>query len=260
MRTYWHIFVWILLLPLPSQSEPSTATTPDQPLIISTDEWPGITNKDGSGFIFELLRTIYEPLGIKLSQQFMPWKRTLHEVAIGNADIALGVWRKADGKSAKGLWTSDYPLMEEHVHAVFLASKVLHWQGQKSLLGQDVAIIRGFDTELPYLKTSMKIYYVNDYDQALRMLIAERVSFVMGEQLLTKVIMPKYVKKGHKISQQRIYSHLSYVAFSPNERGKHFLQLYTKRMTQLLASGELQSFYRKWGWEMPPMPPLAHTR
>ncbi len=254
MRINWHILVWILLLPLPSQSEPSPPSS--QQVIISTDEWPGLTNRDGSGLIFELLRTIYEPAGIKLAHQFTPWKRTLHEVAAGNADITPGVYRDEDKEETMGLLISDHPLIEEHVHAVFLSSRVQHWQGQKSLTGQEVAIIRGFYSDVPYLKTEIKPYYVNDYDQALRMLMAGRVQFVVGEQLLTNTFMPKYHQEGYELSQKRIYSRFSYVAFSPTERGKQFLQIYTKRMTQLLASGELQALYRKWGWEMPSMPPL----
>jgi polar amino acid transport system substrate-binding protein len=251
MRINWHILVWVLLLSLTSQSEPSSP--PYQQVIIGADEWPEMTNKDGTGFIFELLRTIYEPLDIKLSNQFMPWKRTLHQVAVGKADITLGVHRDALREEERRLLISDYPLIEEHVSVVFLASKVQHWRGQQSLTGEIVAVIRGFDIEM-YLKPKITPYYVNDYDQALRMLIAGRVTFVAGEQLLTDVLMPKYIKKDYELSQQRIFSRLSYVALAPNERGKQFLQLYTERMAQLLVSGELQAIYRKWGWEVPPMP------
>jgi polar amino acid transport system substrate-binding protein len=252
MRINWHILVWILLLPLPSQSEPSPP--PYREVIISTDEWPDLTNKDGTGFIFDLLRAIYEPAGIILSHEFMPWKRTIHEVAAGKADIAIGVYKSDKAsKTEVALLKSIYPIIEERIEAVSLHEAAKNWQGQQSLADSKVAIVRGFDHH-KLLEIKVKPYYVNDYDQALRMLLAERVKFVLGEQLLTYTILPKYLKEGHELSRNIVFSLPNYMAFTPSEGGRQLLKLYEQRIGQMQKSGELHAIYRKWGLEMPPMP------
>src|SRR5690554_5285993 len=43
-------------------------------------EWEGFTNKDGSGLYWELLRAIYEPVGITVKTANVPWNRAMKMV------------------------------------------------------------------------------------------------------------------------------------------------------------------------------------
>nr|WP_255568461.1 transporter substrate-binding domain-containing protein [Aestuariicella albida] len=149
--------------------------------------------------------------------------------------------------------TSDYPLAEERVEVVYRPTRVRSWHGQQSLMGAGVAVVRGFGLEM-HLEVEIKPFYVNDYDQALRVLLAGRVKFVLGEQLLTGKILLKYLEDGHKLSRQLVYFRLNYVGFVRSERGGQLLKLYEERMAKLLSGGELHAIYRKWERKMPPMP------
>jgi ABC-type amino acid transport substrate-binding protein len=119
-----------------------------------------------------------------------------------------------------------------------------------SLKDAEVALIRGYDFD-KYLSVKTKAYYVNDYEQALRMLLAERVMFVIGEQLLTETYLPKYLKKDHNLSRQRIFTSNSYTGFTPSERGEQLLKIYDRGIENLLANGELQNIYLKWDLKIP---------
>jgi hypothetical protein len=44
-------------------------------IFIVTPEWDGQTNKDGTGLFFDIVRSVYEPEGIKMKFEIVPWKR-----------------------------------------------------------------------------------------------------------------------------------------------------------------------------------------
>jgi polar amino acid transport system substrate-binding protein len=250
MKNFWCHFIGIFLISIDVHSEPYPESSIRQPIIISVEEWPGYANKDGSGFIFDLLNAVYKPNGIKLSYHFMPFKRTLHEVAAGKADIAFGIYQDSTGKAESQLLRSFRPFFEEQVEAIYLTKRVQKWHGIKNLKDTEIALIRGYNYD-KYLSVKIKAYYVSDYKQALHMLLAERVSFVIGEQLLTETYLPKYLKEGHSLSRQMVFNRHNYTGFTPSERGKQLLKLYDKGIEDILISGELHNIYHKWVVKIP---------
>jgi polar amino acid transport system substrate-binding protein len=250
MHSFWCTFTCLFLLSLSVHSEPYPESNIRQPIIISVEEWPGYANRDGSGFIFDLLKAVYKPSGLKLSYQFIPYKRTLHKVAEGSADIAFGIYQDSTDETKRQLLISYHPFLEEQVEAIYLTKRIQSWRGTNSLKDTEVALIRGYDYD-QYLGVKIKAYYVNDYKQALHMLLAERVSFVIGEQLLTETYLPKYLKEGHSLSRQRVFNRHNYTGFTPSERGKQLLKLYDKGIEDILISGELHNIYHKWNVKIP---------
>jgi polar amino acid transport system substrate-binding protein len=81
-----------LLLATLSFSFLFSATARSQELTVQADRWCPYNCEPGTatpGYVIELLQAIFEPKGIKIRYEVVPWDRTLIQARDGKADVAL---------------------------------------------------------------------------------------------------------------------------------------------------------------------------
>ncbi|NQY93765.1 MAG: hypothetical protein HRT43_06330, partial [Campylobacteraceae bacterium] len=71
---------------------------------LTSKEWKGYTNKDGTGAYWEVVKAIYEPLGIKVNTKVLPWKRAEMTVLTKKADALLGAYYHKDKEFIYPKW------------------------------------------------------------------------------------------------------------------------------------------------------------
>jgi polar amino acid transport system substrate-binding protein len=76
-----NIFISILLLVasvsvLAIEEDGDKGMKPES-ITIATPVWKGWTNEDGTGLYFELLKLVYEPVGVSVQYEFVPWARAV---------------------------------------------------------------------------------------------------------------------------------------------------------------------------------------
>ena len=76
---------------------------------IVTPAWPDQTNEDGNGLFFDIVRSIYEPAGIKMKYEIVPWKRAELMLNSNRADAMVDLSSGGLEKSAIGR-VGDVPL------------------------------------------------------------------------------------------------------------------------------------------------------
>lgn len=69
---------------------PVSYATDGERIKIVSQEWPGYTNGDGSGFYWEIVKSVYQPLDVPLTLEVLPWKRAKHVVRKQEASAYLG--------------------------------------------------------------------------------------------------------------------------------------------------------------------------
>jgi len=84
-KIIWFVFCSLLIYA-------TTATAADKITFIRlvSEEWEGATNKDGTGFYWDIARAVYEPLDIKVQYQVAPYARGVSDVETGKADAWVG--------------------------------------------------------------------------------------------------------------------------------------------------------------------------
>jgi polar amino acid transport system substrate-binding protein len=108
---------------------------------IATPAWEKQTNEDGTGLFFEIIRSVYEPKGIKMIFEIVPWKRAENMVALNRADAMLCVAEQNIGDQL----STQYPIYGDSVVGVFKKENTAKWNGKKSLEGMRAIWLRGYD-------------------------------------------------------------------------------------------------------------------
>lgn len=85
----------LLLGLLPAIAGGSARSTPDGRVLVAVaDEWCPYTcaaDAQQQGYIVDLVRAVFEPLGYRIEYRVMPWPRALRETQLGRANLALGI-------------------------------------------------------------------------------------------------------------------------------------------------------------------------
>ncbi len=211
---------------------------------IVTPAWENQTHKDGTGLFFEIIRKVYEPVGIKMEFEIAPWKRAKMMIDSKNADARLVVFQ-----TRKDQLVPRYPVYVDYTALVCRKDSISTWEGIKSLEGHSVIWMRGYDNhKLPILQDMKYEWFeVNSYEQAWKMLEAGRVDCYMEAFIDLKPYVEQHdVDLSAYYVSEDVYSANAYLEFAKTDRSKELIMIYDDRMPKLLASGELQQLFEKW--------------
>ncbi len=214
---------------------------------VVTPSWEMYTNEDGSGAYFEVVRAVYEPLGITMTYEILPWKRARDKVILEKADALLG------GSNNEEVLMPRFPLDFERTSVVFKKEHVKTWNGVQSLQGKNVVWLRGYDyhTDPKFAGIQCTWYEVDNYAQAWGMLRKDRVDFYMDALF----DIEQYIEEHHiDMTPYRIETAWvtnTYMGLAKSQRSEKLIEIYDRRIPELLASGELQKIFEKWELELP---------
>ncbi|MCP4671759.1 MAG: transporter substrate-binding domain-containing protein [Desulfobacula sp.] len=216
------------------------------------DEWEGYTNKDGTGAYWEVVKAVYEPLGIKVKTMVMPWKRAEMTVANKMADALLGAYYYKYKEGKEYLYPKWHISIEDPVIAVFKKGTIKDWEskGIKSLAGKRVVWIRGYDFDKTLLNgIRVKKHEINRHIQGLSMVDRGRMDVFLDYKYDTAPVAKKNgidLDKHFEIKLAKLGDKL-FVAFAITERSEKLIKIFDERITKLANSGKIAKIYLKWG-------------
>lgn len=215
---------------------------------VVTPSWPDQTNEDGTGLFFDIVRGVYEPEGIKMTYEILPWKRAEVMIDRDRADAMVDVLRN------NAVLTPKHPMNVLPQYAAFKRERIGKWEGVKSLDGMRVIWFRGYDYHKnPHLSgVAPKWEEVDDYASAWRMLKTDRADFYLD----AFADMDKYVGNNHVdmnvYRMEPVWNEKTYMSFSKSEKSEQLIRIYDKRIVELFDSGELEKIFEKWNYRFVP--------
>jgi polar amino acid transport system substrate-binding protein len=218
---------------------------------VVTPMWEDQTQEDGTGLFFDVIRKVYEPSGIQLKFEIMPWQRAEEMVAAGQADAVPAAYRDNPGVYPK------YPLYVDYTTAVFKKSHIKEWKGPQTLKEKNVIWIRGYNfQDIPALiPLAMKWSEIDDYEQAWGMLENDRIDAYL-ESLID---LERYIRNNQidmsQYQMEILVAKNAYIKFSNSNKSKKLIEIYDKRIPELMASGELKTMFEKWKVKFEPFKP-----
>lgn len=249
MRTLLPIF--LAVLGLAQFSVVHGSADPVTSIEVLCEDWEGYTNKDGSGVYWEVVKEVYEPIGIRVNTRIVPWKRALLAVAEKKADAVLGAYYSQEKDGKEFLYPEWHISVEDPVMIVFKKDRLPNWakEGIQTLEHTNLAWISGYDFDQSFLKDfSVNSFEIRNVKQGLSMVNHGRVDGLLDyesgirkaahelEISLVKDFEMKVVKLGSKL----------YLAYSNTARSEELLTIFDSRMAQLVESGAIERIYRKW--------------
>jgi polar amino acid transport system substrate-binding protein len=209
-------------------------------------EWEDYVNADGTGLYAEMIKAIYEPAGVKVTFQIVPWARAVRMVLNKDADALVA---DSDTAPVPELLHSEYPLDIDDAH--YLAKKSQPYTDQNSFRGKTIGWIRGFnfDKKIALPKGTYTIHEVTDVITGIRMIKKGHLDFFIDYEEGIKSEAEKYQVD---LSDCQIISGFEeryLMGFVDNEKGRRFLKIYEDRIKTLYQSGELRTLWQTSGVE-----------
>ncbi len=216
---------------------PLAAAEPVQIHIVS-EVWEDHTNADGSGLAWDIARTVFEPTGVLVKAESMPYTRSVGLVQRGQADAWIGAYPNEVSSAVFPRWHYDI----DPIYALGLVnspSPTLDTLGVYRLIW-----LRGYDyqDQLPNVRNYKEL---QSKKGVLEMLKNHRADFYLDAEpevrnLLTKAEQPALY------SVTLLASLPVYFGFAPGARGQQLADLFDRRMAELVKSGELKPLFQRW--------------
>ena len=212
---------------------------------VATESWDKYTNQDGSGLFTDITRAIYEPLGIEVIVEFVPYKRALNLLERRKADAMYGTY-SAEVEAKAYLLTPTNPIDKEQTLAIFKRKNVPSWQGQASLANRELAWVRGYDYDTNLNIEIAKFSEVVDSQQGLSMLRADRFDFFLDH---SGALMDTIDRIDFDVSDYRMEPVIEedlHMAFANSDRGLELARIFDQGIVELKRSGELRNIFERY--------------
>jgi polar amino acid transport system substrate-binding protein len=221
-------------------------------ITIATPAWENVTNEDGTGLYFDILRSVYGPVGVTLKYQIVPWRRAVEMVKQHQADALLGGYYIPPDKGEDLFPT--YPIGGEILAALSKRGAVSHWEGYESIAGKVVVWIRGYNYHR-YFNAEVDGREIDQEAQGWKLVESGRADFyVENINFLNRYLRNTGVDKAkfdiHVLSSQPLYAR-----FGNTRKSEKLIKIYDARMPALIASGAIEKLFEKWGHPYPPFRP-----
>ena len=214
------------------------APFPDNEIHLASDVWPEHTEADGTGLGWDILRRVYEPEDIQLKIHIVPYTRSIGLVQRGEADAWVGSYRNEVDGAYYPRWHYD----ADQVSALSLTSTPVP---TLATLGQyRLAWIRGYDYQdhLPNLKHFTEIQRRSG---VLSMLELGHVDFYIDARTEVEDVLGTATDRSRYRMTPLVRLPL-YLGFADTPRGRRLADIFDRRMTDLVASGELRPLFKRW--------------
>ncbi|KAF2409666.1 substrate-binding periplasmic protein [Pseudomonas antarctica] len=207
-------------------------------IVLASEEWNDYTNKDGSGLAWDLVRQIFEPVGITVQTRSEPYTRSIGLARRGEVDGWVGSYRDEASGVSYPHWNFD----ADHIYALGLATTPT--PSLATLGNYRLAWVRGYKYE-EYLPNLHRFHQIERRDGILPMLQHARADFYIDA--LTEA---KYVLSQSDDPSQFKLTHIAelplYIGFADTERGRALMAVYDRRLAVLVKRGELKPIFARW--------------
>ena len=229
---------WLLWLVISVGSGPLCAAEPTQ-IRIASETWEGHTHADGTGMAWEIFRTVFEPAGVQLDIQSVPYTRSIGLVQRGAADAWAGSYLN---EVEQGVFYPRWNYDADQIAALGLRDKPI--PTQESLGEYRLVWMRGYEYQryLPNLHQYREVLRRNGI---LGMLDLGHADFYLDaltevEDVLSTSSQPDR----YRVTQ--LTKLPVYLGFADTPRGRTLAELFDKRMDKLVAGGSLRPIFERW--------------
>jgi polar amino acid transport system substrate-binding protein len=228
------------------------ADSPEE-IVIVTPKWEKLTRKDGTGLYFEMLRSLYEPAGVSLKYEIVPWKRAKKMLLGGLADALPAAYLTPDDPA----WIYPaHPMDTDVVKAVFLRNGPLEWNGASSVAGKRAVWPRGYNFH-NYLDVAVTWNEIDKPFQGWRIVESGRADVYLDIEPVVTEYLKDHPGAKSRFSVETIFTINTYLRFANTERSKRLIGIFDRRMPELIESGEMARLFRKWRMPRPAFLPAA---
>jgi len=237
---------WFLLGMITSVAVQAQAHTNSDVIEVRAEAWTGYSEA-GDGYLFKLIKAVYEPLGYKVVYKFCPWKRCMQDVIEGSGDILLTLYGD-EPYVDKYLRVNQHPVYIERIGVAYKASRWPEWQGEKMLEGHKLGFIRGYELDKE-LNVPVRFMEATNSKQLWRLLMAGRIDFIIDGTTPLENDKSLYVPNKKDFVISPVFRKPAYFGFSINKRGELLADLFNQRQLVLYRSGEIKSLLKEHGLE-----------
>lgn len=231
----WLLGMLVCLLSLGAQAGDPLPTE----VSLVSEQWVGHTNADGSGLAWEIMREVFEPAGVKMHYQVMPYTRSIGLVQRGEADAWLGSYRD---EITENVIYPRRPYDADRIVALSLRSSpepTLQNIGQYRL-----AWMRGYEYQ-QYLPEVKHFEEIQRRVGILRMLELGHADYYLDASTEVEEILHEGLDPALFRTTDLIRLPL-YVGFADTARGRALAGFFDQRMAELLRAGKLRPIFRRW--------------
>lgn len=209
---------------------------------VYTDKWEKCTNEDGTGLYFDILRTVFEPEGIKIVYKIVPYSKAVDSVTKGKADVALAVY---EGEIENAIFPK-WHFSADDIVACYIKGKLKEWEGERTLEGKKVSWMREYAYN-EYLDVKMKISEIVDKrENGINLLLKDRLDFFLDNEMDLKATISDMKLDMNKFEIKLVKYLNLYIAFVNNERGKKLAEVWDKKFPEYLRTGKIKVLFKKW--------------
>lgn len=217
------------------QAEPAAP----QQIRLASEVWDDYTQVDGSGLGWDILRQVFEPAGVELVIQSVPYTRSIGLVQRGDADAWVGSYRNEVGRGVL------YPRW--HYDADRIAALGLAEQAAPRLdsLGDNRLVwMRGYEYQR-YLPNLRHYREIQRRSGILTMLDYAHADFYIDARSeVDEVLGGSADPTRYRVTELTRLP--VYLGFADNPRGRALAQLYDRRMSLLVERGSLRPLFARW--------------
>lgn len=236
---------------------PTFCVTADTLIKVRADDWMPMNGEPSAeypGFLVEILEAVFEPEGLTVDYQLLPWERAIQETRLGKFDCVVGAYKS----DVPDFIFPELPWGMDHALLFVQAGDDWKYTGQLSQLKErKLGVVTGYS-------------YGDEFDQFSEDNKGKQIFFVSGQEPLKMNI--KKLKAGRldtildgeaavrwKLKQMGVMDYLEvagellppeplYLACSPAKFGsKRIVDLADKGMLRLRTSGQLKRILDRYG-------------
>ncbi|NIB40340.1 transporter substrate-binding domain-containing protein [Pseudomaricurvus alkylphenolicus] len=242
------LWLWLLCWPLVDAAAQQQAAHNLQinSINLVSEAWKDATRSDGTGLYWELFRLVYEPVGIRVNTQILPYDASVHHVQRGRSDAWLGSYMNEQRFAIYPEHHFDFDV----VSAMFLESRLEGFDGLSSLANKKVAWIKGYTYDR-YIDVPIRKVELRTRKSMLRMLHRGRIDFFLDDQFDMTATLAENREEAVGLVSRELLQLKLYPAFGSNARGRALRKLWDERMAEIKGGKSVRQLYQRWGFEYP---------
>lgn len=207
-------------------------------ITIASESWDGATNEDGSGLYWDIMKTVYEPMGYTIVKKITSFKESEEMLKNGKVDMYLGSYNDEQDFALYPKYCFD----QDIIIAVVRSDVIDTWKGKKSLKGLKVGWLRGYHFD-KYMSVETRNEEFSSRNNAFKLLNNEHLDAFID---VKRVLRPYLIKKEidmDELTQKIILQLKVYPAFAKTKYGEELRNVWDKQMKVLIETDEFKELY-----------------
>lgn len=210
---------------------------------VSSEAWEDATNKDGTGLYWDIIRLIYEPVGVAVKLDTSSYARSVALVKQSRADAWVGSYLDEE----EGIIYPKSYFDADVVAAMFIDATGNQWQGEQSLEGKNVGWIKGYELH-EYLDVAFNKRELINRDSVVSLLKSGRLDYFIDAVAEFDTHFSEALKKDTTLRLETI-KHLNlYLGFANSPKGQKLADIFDERFALILENGSLKKLFDKWAF------------